>query len=520
VGRLERTLRQFRLLDARYPLRLSGVDGQVIVSGPPRYVDMVASVADRVALTPTKGKLGLDIRVFRLKYAKAADTTVVVGGVETRISGVARVLQEIVSDARLEPLDNDRVQPRNLPGLRGKGMLSIGRVNAASSSAFGTNAENDPANSSDVQPLGAVPPGTTNPAPSPPRVQTSLTGGNRYATVRAEPRMNAVIVRDSSERMAMYERLIKDLDIDLSLIEIEATVIDISDSKAQELGVDWRAHGRRIDISTSPNGLAGNGTRVDNIANNLLNTGEPTSSGSGLVGTLIFGSARSYFLARVNALSNNGDAKTVARPRVLTIDNTEAVLQSNNEFFVRVAGERQVDLFNVTVGLTLRVTPTLVEDASGRRVKLIVRIEDGTANSGQEVDRIPVVSRNSIATQAVVGEGQSLLIGGYMIEERSESKAGVPGLSGVPILGWLFGQKSTKFRQVERMFMITPRLITINDLGAVNPLKPLTTPPSTIGSSSSPPSSEEMLVPARVDLESPAPAELVRQSTIRRRAGS
>jgi type III secretion protein C len=518
VGRLERTLRQFRLLDTRYPLRLSGTDGQVIVSGPPRYVDMVASVADRVAQTPTKGKLGLDIRVFRLKYAKAADTMVVMGGVETRISGIARVLHEMVSEARLETLGQDRVQPRNLPGLRGKGMLAVGRGNASSPPAFGSNADNDAANSSDVQPLGLTTPGATNAGAGPARAQAQEPSGNRFATVRAEPRLNAVVVRDTPERMPMYERLIKDLDVDLPLIEIEAAVIDVADNKAQELGVDWRAHGRRFDVSSSPNGLAGNGTRVDNLANNLLNSGDPVSAGAGLVGTLIFGSARAYFLSRLNALSSNGDARTVARPRVLTIDNTEAVLQSTSEFFVRVAGERQVDLFNVTLGLTLRVTPTLVDDGQGKRVKMIVRIEDGNANSGQEVDRIPVVSRNAIATQAVVGEGQSLLIGGYVIEENSRVRAGVPGFSDVPILGYLFSQNSTKFRRVERMFMITPRIITINDLAAAIPSQPLpasplpSAPAGSAPTAPGPASLPERAVPPGPPAAS-APARFVRPSS-------
>ena len=129
-----------------------------------------------------------------------------------------------------------------------------------------------------------------------------------------------------------------------------------------------------------------------------------------------------------------------------------------------MAGERQVDLFNVALGLTMRVTPTLIEDNQGRRIKMIVRIEDGNTNSGRLVDQIPVVNRNSISTQAIVGDGQSLLIGGYVLEENSGGKVGVPVLSDVPVLGWLFGQKSTKVRRVERMFLLTPRVITLSDL--------------------------------------------------------
>jgi type III secretion protein C len=476
VGRLERTLRQFKLSDPRYPLRLSGVDGQVMVSGPPRFVEMVANVADKVAQTPTKARNGVEVRVFRLRYARAADTSVVIGGVDTQISGIARVLNEMVSETRLDPPAAARSVPRNLPGLRGKGLVAVGRTDVGA--AAPAPASNEPA-------VVPAPPLTAGNGVDGTGVRIAReTPSNRFATVRAEPRLNAVVVRDTPERMPMYAQLIEALDVDMPLIEIEASVIDVSDDKSQQLGVDWRAHRGRFDFTSSPNGLAGTGAVPTNLANDLINNGNPLSAGSGLVGTLIFGSTRSYFLARLNALAETGDARTVSKPRVLTIDNTEAVLQSTSEFFVRVAGERQVDLFNVTLGLTMRVTPTLIEDAQGKRIKMIVRIEDGNTNSGDQVDRIPVVNRNSISTQAVVGEGQSLLIGGYVIEENGGGKSGVPVLSEVPILGWFFGQRTSKVRRVERMFMLTPRVVTLNDLpgapGAAPGAAPVSGPTSSL----------------------------------------
>ncbi len=469
VARLERNLRQFRLSDARFPLRISTADGQIMVSGPPRFVDMVVSVADKVSQSPTKPKVGVDVRVFRLKHARAVDTTVSIGGVDTVITGLARVLNEIVGEMKYEPVPSARSTPRTLPGLRGKGLASIGRNDAGTGGAgnrpagvgsMGFNSAGGDLANQQIMPMIGM--GGGEAAPQRPAADAQPSG--RTASVRAEARINAVIVRDAPERMAMYARLIESLDIDVPLIEIEASVIDVSDDKSEQLGIDWRAHGNRFDVSSSPNGLAGTGAQPTNLANDLLRSANPISAGAGLVGTLIFGSDRSYFLARLNALADKGDARTVSKPRVLTIDNTEAVLQSTSEFFVRVAGERQVDLFNVSLGLTMRVTPTLVEDNQGRRIKMIVRIEDGNTNTGRLVDQIPVVNRNSISTQAVVGDGQSLLIGGYVIEENSGGKTGVPGLSDVPVLGWLFGQKSSKVRRVERMFMLTPRVVTLSDL--------------------------------------------------------
>ena len=470
IGRLERNLKQFRLNDPRYPLRVSITDGQIMVSGPPRFVDLVVSVADKVAQNPSKPRTGVDVRVFRLRHARAADTVVTIGGVETTVSGIARVLNDMVSEMRFDPPAATRNLPRTLPGLRGKGLASVGRsefgAGAASSNSVGSTGANNSAGANALGESGLPPAqpnlgSASNSGAQRPGREPSAPG---FATVRAEPRINAVVVRDAPERMSMYARLIEALDIDMPLIEIEASVIDVSDDKSQQLGIDWRAHGSRFDVSSSPNGLAGTGAGPRNIAGDLLRSGDPISAGAGLVGTLIFGSGRSYFLARLNALTESGDARTVSKPRVLTIDNSEAVLQSTSEFFVRVAGERQVDLFNVALGLTMRVTPTVVEDPQGRRIKMIVRIEDGNTNSGVLVDSIPVVNRNSISTQAVVGDGQSLLIGGYVIEENAAGKSGVPGLSDIPFFGRLFGQRNTKVRRVERIFMLTPRIVNLSEL--------------------------------------------------------
>lgn len=487
LQRLERALRQFRLSDPRFPLRNSGIDGQLLISGPPRFVELVASVADRVAMTPSKPKLNTDLRVFRLKHARAADTSVSIGGIDTMVPGVARIIHDLVTDARHEPAATTQTRARNEPGLRGRGLIATG-VRGGTEAGRGEGADSQPQQRAGMTgtsaALGTVaspfgPMTLPNPGAGSAGAGLGAEGsrdagngrparelGGRHAVVRAEPRINAVVVRDAPERMAMYQRLIESLDVETPLIEIEATVIDITDGKSEELGIDWRAHGKRFDVSSSPNGLAGTGTPPLNNAGDLIPGASLVSAGTGFVGTVLFGSSRSYFLARLNALAETGDARTTSKPRVLTIDNNEAVLQSTSEFYVRVAGNQQVDLFNVTLGLTMRVTPTLVEDAQGKRIRMIVRIEDGNTNSGGRVDQIPVVSRNAIATQAVVGDGQSLLIGGYTIEENSQSRSDVPGLSKVPVVGWLFGQRGGSNRRVERIFMLTPRIVVPGMLAA------------------------------------------------------
>lgn len=499
LPRVARLLSELRLEDKRFPLRQDAAEGAIYVAGPPKYVELVTGIVASVTQTPSRPRSRVEVRVFALRHARAVDTRVVIAGTETTVPGVARILAEVLGNSPAEAPAAARPLPQTVPGLRGKGQIATGRVSART-------ADND-ASTATVSATAVV--GQALAALSSPRAgdegpgaraalgaalatrrgagaeagpdgaagAAGLPTAGREAAVTAEPRTNAVIVRDTAERMPLYQQLIDQLDVEVPLVDIEASVIDISGGKSEQLGIDWRLHGGRLDGVASPNGLAGGADGTRNAANNLINSGPPLSAGAGLIGTLVLGSQRNYLLSRINALAKSGDAKVTSNPRVLTLDNHEAVLQSTREFYVRVAGRDQVDLFPVSSGLSLRVTPTRVEDARGTRFKLLVRIEDGNTGSGAQVDQIPVVSRNAISTQAVVGDGESLLIGGYVVEERRESLSGVPGLASLPLLGRLLSQRSSEVSRVERLFLITPRLVSPRTPAAALPVAPRTGSP-------------------------------------------
>ena len=153
------------------------------------------------------------------------------------------------------------------------------------------------------------------------------------------------------------------------------------------------------------------------------------------------------------ALVRNAQLRFVCREVKLRVEN-------NQTFYVRVAGERDVDLFNITAGTLLRVTAATVDDQGQRRVKLAIRIEDG-AITGQVVDQIPIVQRSTVGTNAMIGEGQSLLIGGYSYEVNRDLNSKLPLLGDIPALGALFTFKNRDVSRAERMFMITPRIIVL-----------------------------------------------------------
>jgi type III secretion protein C len=444
---LTQTLIQLRIYDKRYPLLVSGHEGTARVTGPRRYVEMVRQAAK---LMDQKNALNdtAEIRLFPLKYAWAGDFKITRSGKEASIPGVANVLRNLygrnayragqtsgVGSGRRSNTTFDAGADRQLK-------LSSGEtVNAPKIDLPGlASGEGD--NNAELGAWTGV-------------------GSGELPQFQADTRMNAVLIRDLPQRMAQYEKLIASMDTRPRMVEIEVTIMDISNDKLDSLGVDWRAHGNRADFqlgrATSP-ALTWNNAATE-AGQTAINANGATVTPAGGVFTAAIGNAlRNYLLVRVSALAQKGDANLIARPKVMTLDNNEAILENLSDFYVRVNGFQDAGLFKVTTGTSVRVTPLIVDEQSGRGVMMAINIEDGNIGSGS-VDQIPIVLHRTVNTQALIEEGTSLLIAGYTSEEKSNATTGVPVLSNLPLVGNLFKYNENKLNKQERFYLLTPRLV-------------------------------------------------------------
>lgn len=442
AGRIAETLVRLHISDERYPLSISERDASVYVTGPRRYVEMVRQ-AVRLADQRTALAEGAEIRLFPLKYAWASDFKINRSGKETVIPGVANVLRSLYG------------RTSNASGGSG------GRAPNAPFSV-GANRQiklrsGETITAPKIEMAGMTPSADSGGA--------GLSGpavGNELPQFQADTRMNAVLVRDMPDRMAQYTRLIDAMDVKPRLVEIEVTIMDISSDTLSSLGIDWRLHGRHADLQigrgdrgpltwdggTSEAGQIG-GVNASNVATTPLGAMFTAAIGN---------SARNYLLARVTALATSGNANFVARPKVMTLDNTEAVLENLSEFYVRVDGFQDAGLFSVTAGTAVRVTPLVIDEKGSRGVMMSIDIVDGDLSS-QSVDKIPIVRRRTVNTQALVDEGASLLIAGYSSEEKSNVTSGVPVLKDIPGVGNLFKYADKKQVNMERFYLLTPRLV-------------------------------------------------------------
>jgi len=435
--RVMRSADEMKLPDRSNTLHTTS-DGSLVVTGVARFTLLVEELV-RSAQNAQAAQPPLGFKVFYLQYAWAQDVTINAAGRKTIIPGVASILRSLFSSSpqtSSRHAVHDSLSISRLQKLRGKGLIGSG--NQETLGIF-TDEEkiNMASNADDISGQVRV----NN------RKKELPTNGMSEVRIEADPRLNAVIVRDTFERMSHYEKLIESLDVEPQSLEIEATIIDIDTDRMKELGINWRWAGGGNEA------LFGRGDSTDTRLNADSNS---TPIGRGGFISLVLGGSDN-FVARINALETEGAASIVSRPQVMTLSNVEATFNVNSTVYVRVAGEREVDLFNISAGTLLRVKPHVFNNNEEDWIKLMVAIEDGNITQ-QSVDQIPIVENSTINTQALIQAGESLLIGGMVREISEDTVVKVPVLGDIPWLGELFRYEETRVGHIERLFLISPRL--------------------------------------------------------------
>ncbi|WP_236904468.1 type III secretion system outer membrane ring subunit SctC [Collimonas fungivorans] len=476
VAELRRVLASLGIADRRFPIRYDGETGLVIASGPPRYVELVSDVARLIDQTSAPSDKVV-VQRFPLSYAWATDRTVTIDGQGVTVRGVASLLrglyaanggsQAAAGDAAPAPRDTYRMKSlRNTGSNAGN---SGGNAFAPGANGRppvptlpGLSADNPRQAAADLPPL---PGGAVGGRADAGTVERGAASAG--PVIEADPRSNAIFVRDRAENMPAFQALIESLDQRPGVLEIDATIIEITDNALKELGVDWRLHSGHMDVQTGNGALAQAGNpdslNPQGFGNpaNQTNSGPILSTPAGGVLTAVIGGAGRYLLGRVSALQQSDQARVTASPKVETLDNVEAIMDNKQTFYVPVSGYQSADLYSVSAGVSLRVLPMIVPTSSTEQIHLNVHIEDGQLST-QQVGALPIVSNSTIDTQALINNGESLLIAGYSVDQDDHAETAVPGLSKIPLIGGLFRFKHHQGQRFQRLFLLTPRIIAVS----------------------------------------------------------
>lgn len=459
VEEFARAFHEMRLGDSANTFNARADSGLVVVSGTPRFVEQAQELTS--TLRQSQLSTPATMRVFTLKYAWASDTSFTAGNREITVPGVASILRQLMyGPEQLSEFSGvrDRALRTNAVSLKGRGL-------AAGAEHDGTALDLPPP----ARPPGSLEYDYAEEAPAASYANYRPPVG-RDIRIVADRYRNAVIVRDTPESMGLYTDLIRQLDIEPRIVQIEATIIDVDKRKLRDIGIDWRWNNGNTEV------LFGGDDTVKQQFLNALGADNidylPQRTAGLQLGAIIGDSYK--FIARINALADAGVTHVVSRPQVLTLNDVEAVIENTRTLYVPVNGAYEVDLFNVVAGTILRVTPHIVVDGMHQRIRLLVGIEDGdvsvsATNSRNQIINYPSVTRAAVNTQALINENESLLLGGLVRNLSGSDVDKIPGLGDIPVLGRLFKREAKRYERTERLFLITPRLVPVSSIAGQTP---------------------------------------------------
>jgi len=299
------------------------------------------------------------------------------------------------------------------------------------------------------------------------------------ATIGIDQATNSLIITTTSDALKRYEELIKLFDVKPRQVMIEAKIVEVDYSKGLDLGVAWQGvFGPESAATGKIEKTIGDGTVKFEWDTSQQSYKAETSGGkietSGITPPVYFGGGaassqglffnlggvydRALLESAIAALASKGKSKILSNPKIVAMNNEQAYIISGEQVpytqtTVTPTGTTQSTSFT-DVGIKLTVTPTINSD---EYVTLEVKPEVSTVR--QFLPEGPWIVTRSATTKVMVKNGDTVVIGGLIREEELNSMQGVPFLSELPILGYLFKRHQNTKDRVELLVFITPHII-------------------------------------------------------------
>jgi general secretion pathway protein D len=282
-------------------------------------------------------------------------------------------------------------------------------------------------------------------------------GSDEDVSISAVEASNALLVRASPAQWESIRRAIERLDTMPLQVHIEAQVVEVQLTGELSYGVSWFFENAVVDEADLPS--AQGRTIWGDIAGSITGDG---------VGWTFLGKNAA---AVITALDDVSDVRLLSTPSVVVRNNAEAKLDVgtkipvNSTSFNPINGENpgtgtgtfsQVQYLDT--GVILTVTPRISRDGT-----VFMEIEQEVSSPGPPRANDPTgnvpINKRSLITEAAIKSGETVMLAGLITEGTTVGSSGVPGLSRLPIVGGLFGTKSTTSDRSEVIILVTPRVI-------------------------------------------------------------
>ncbi|WP_243301925.1 type IV pilus secretin family protein [Geothrix oryzisoli] len=288
-----------------------------------------------------------------------------------------------------------------------------------------------------------------------------------------DDRTNTLIITDLPSRIPVISELLDTLDVQIQQVQIEARVVEANKDWQRQFGVKWpQADAAPATIggpwvgNQAPfwNGIQGfNRTASGQHASVAW---APGTSGVTSIAApagelwLSFLSNRLSINAVLQALESDGTVKIVSSPKVVTQNNKKATILSGEKIpYPTQQGGAQggaITVAFVDANLQLDVTPQITNEGT---IIMDIKLEKAEADFSRTVNGTPTILRKALETQMLVRDGGTAVLGGVYVTNHTTGRAGVPFLSKIPLLGFLFRRDTKSESNSELLIFITPRVL-------------------------------------------------------------
>ncbi|MDM8535545.1 type IV pilus secretin PilQ [Desulfobacterales bacterium HSG17] len=288
-------------------------------------------------------------------------------------------------------------------------------------------------------------------------------------SVSVDARTNMVIMTDTADTIKRAKELIRKLDRVTPQVIIEARVVEASTNFSRSIGAQWDmgigiseavaalgdidgAIGDRVGVGPERGYDNLGGTYGYNMGMNVpaANNGSIGFSFSRIAGTPLL------LNAKLMAMESSGEGKIISAPKIVTLDNKSASITQGLSYPYQTVDDGKTSTAFKSVDLKLDVKPHVTPDNRISMTVNITKSDIGAVIAGEQS-----FTTKAAQTELLVNDGDTVVIGGIIKEFENEGTEGLPGLSKIPLIGWLFKNRSEQYNKEELLIFITPRIVQL-----------------------------------------------------------
>jgi general secretion pathway protein D len=310
-------------------------------------------------------------------------------------------------------------------------------------------------------------------------VQTALRNVMPNAKVYGVQSQNAIVMRGTPDELLLAQQLIDDLDKARGEVVVDIAVLEVSKNWERTLGISWPSS---IGVSLQPNCAATNSCSSSSTSSTTTGT-TGTSTTNPTLYTLAHLNSTDFAMsvgsATLNLLLTDNNTKVLQSPRIRATDDQKATMKIGSRIPI-ATGSYQTgaatalvsSLVNTQfqyqdVGVNIEMTPSVHYDHDVTlKIKIEVSAESGTETISGVTE--PIISQRVVDQTIRLREGEASILGGIQNKQEQNNWNGIPGLSAIPVLKYIFGSRDRLIQDDDIVFVVVPHIVRSQELDQAN----------------------------------------------------